>query len=129
MLAASSLLTLPRVSKAAASTAPPIGTPRLAPRFGDGRDWWFEKRFGSFIHWELYAIRGGHKQEQWRTRVPRAEYVTLAQQWNPKQFNPNARLDLAIAAGMKYICFTTRHHDVLNPWNTGQGVLKLLYVA
>ena len=24
--------------------------------FGDGRDWFFRKRFGMFIHWGLYAI-------------------------------------------------------------------------
>jgi hypothetical protein len=49
---------------------------KIAPRFGDGRDWWFEKRFGMFIHWGLYAIHGLHEQEQWRYRVPRAEYET-----------------------------------------------------
>jgi hypothetical protein len=24
-------------------------TAELAPRFGDGRDWWFQKRFGMFV--------------------------------------------------------------------------------
>ena len=52
-------------------------------RFGDGRDWFFEKLFGMFIHWGLYAIPGWHEQHQWRKRVPREEYVKLAKQWNP----------------------------------------------
>ncbi|MBM3858781.1 MAG: glycoside hydrolase [Verrucomicrobia bacterium] len=80
-------------------------------RFGDGRDWFFQKRFGMFVHWGLYAINGFHEQEQWRARVPRAEYVKLAQQWNPVKFNPDAWLDLMEQAGMKYICLTTKHHD------------------
>jgi alpha-L-fucosidase len=88
-----------------------VAAPKLAPRFGDGRDWWFAKRFGMFVHWGLYSIHGFHEQEQWRARVPRAEYVKLRQQWNPVKFNPDAWLDLMEQAGMKYICLTTKHHD------------------
>jgi alpha-L-fucosidase len=84
---------------------------RLAPRFGDGRDWWFQRRFGMFVHWGLYAINGWHEQDQWRRHIPRSEYVKLAQRWNPTKFDPNAWLDLAEAAGMGYICLTTKHHD------------------
>ncbi|HWH71467.1 MAG TPA: alpha-L-fucosidase [Candidatus Sulfotelmatobacter sp.] len=85
--------------------------PQLAPRFLDGRDWWFQRRFGLFVHWGLYAINGWHEQDQWRRRIPRAEYAKLAQQWNPVRFDPNAWLDLAESAGMQYICLTTKHHD------------------
>ncbi len=98
-------------------TAAPT-VPKLAPRFGDGRDWWFGKRFGLFVHWGLYAIHGLHEQEQWRYKVPRREYVKLAQQWNPIHFNPDEWLDLAEAAGMKYICLTTKHHDGFCLWDT-----------
>jgi alpha-L-fucosidase len=90
-------------------TASPI--PKLAPRFGDGRDWWFQRRFGMFMHWGLYAIHGFHEREQWRARVTREEYVKLAKHWNPVKFNHDAWLDLANEAGMKYICLTTKHHD------------------
>ena len=47
-------------------------------RFGDERDWFFEKRYGMFVHWGLYSIPGWHEQHQWRARVPRSEYVKLA---------------------------------------------------
>jgi alpha-L-fucosidase len=109
----------------AASAFPLMQTMRAqpaatAPRFGDGRDWWFQKRFGMFIHWGLYAIHGLHEQEQWRYRVPRAEYETLARQWNPVKYDPNAWLDLAAAAGMKYVCLTTKHHDGFCLWDTKQ---------
>src|ERR1051326_1359539 len=101
------------------SAAPPRPLSR-APHFGDGRDWWFERRFGMFVHWGIYAIHGLHQQEQWRYRVPRAEYVKLQQQWNPVKYDPNAWLDLAAEAGMKYICLTTKHHDGFCLWNTKQ---------
>ncbi len=87
-------------------------------RFGDGRDWFFEKRFGMFVHWGIYAIPGWHEQQQWRGRVPRAEYEQLATQWNPTRFDPNAWLDLAESVGMQYICLTTKHHDGFCLWDT-----------
>src|SRR5690349_20661582 len=86
---------LPLLPQAAVAQSSPVtGPPKLAPRFGDGRDWWFQKRFGMFVHWGLYSIHGLHEQEQWRFRVPRAQYVKLQQQWNPVKYDPNAWLDL-----------------------------------
>lgn len=86
--------------------------------FGDGRDWFFEKRYGMFIHWGLYSIPAWHEQHQWRARVPRAEYVKLAGKWNPKKFNPEEWLDILEMAGMKYITVTTKHHDGFCLWDT-----------
>jgi len=90
----------------------------MATRFGDERDWFLEKRFGMFVHWGIYAIPGWHEQHQWRGRMPANEYVKLAEQWNPTNFNPNAWLDLAEEAGMQYIIATTKHHDGFCLWAT-----------
>lgn len=79
--------------------------------FGDGRDWFNEKRFGMFVHWGLYSIARWHEQHQWRGRVPREEYVKLKDAWNPTAFDPDAWLDVAESAGMQYIVVTTKHHD------------------
>ncbi len=83
----------------------------MRQRFGDGRDWFHEKRMGMFVHWGLYAIPGWHEQHQWRGQVPRDEYVKLKDQWNPTEFDPEAWLDVAESAGMEYIVVTTKHHD------------------
>ena len=88
--------------------------------FGDERDWFFEKRYGMFIHWGLYSIPAWHEQHQWRGRVARNEYVKLAGQWNPKKFNPDEWLDIMETAGMKYITITTKHHDGFCLWDTKQ---------
>lgn len=87
-------------------------------RFGDGRDWFLEKRFGLFVHWGLYAIHGWHEQHQWRARVERSEYVKLINQWNPVEFNPDQWLDLLEETGMKYLCITAKHHDGFCLWDT-----------
>jgi alpha-L-fucosidase len=118
--------TLPGLSTySAAAPSPAAETPdrpanQSIPRFGDGRDWFFEKRFGMFVHWGLYAIPGWHEQHQWRGRVPREQYVQLARHWNPVKYDPDAWLDLAEAAGMKYLCLTTKHHDGFCLWDTQQ---------
>ncbi|MBC7235346.1 MAG: alpha-L-fucosidase [Chloroflexi bacterium] len=92
----------------------------MIARFGDGRDWFFEKRFGLFIHWGLYAIPAWHEQLQWRGSVPRREYEQLIHQFNPVHFDPDAWLDLAEEAGMRYLCITTKHHDGFCLWDTAQ---------
>ena len=74
----------------------------------------------SGLGWGLYAIAGWHEQQQWRGRVSRAEYGKLRAQWNPTRFDPDAWLDLAEAAGMQYLCFTTKHHDGFCLWHTRQ---------
>jgi len=56
------------------------GRPGMIKRFGDDRDWFFEKRYGMFVHWGLYSIPGWHEQYQWRARVPRSKYVKFAGQ-------------------------------------------------
>lgn len=89
-------------------------------RFGDGRDWFFESRYGMFVHWGLYSIPGWHEQHQWRAREERSKYVKLANHWNPKKFNPEQWLDLMEEAGMKYITITTKHHDGFCLWDTKQ---------
>ena len=95
-------------------------------RFGDGRDWFFENRYGMFVHWGLYSIPGWHEQHQWRARVPRAEYEKLAKQWNPTKFNPEQWLDLMEEAGMRYITLTTKHHDGFCLWDSKQTTFNTI---
>ena len=86
--------------------------------FGDGRDWFFEKRLGLFLHFGLYAIEGWHEQDQMRRFIPRAEYEKLIHRFNPREFDADAIVDLAESVGMGYVCFTTKHHDGFCLWDT-----------
>jgi len=99
----------------------------MVQRFGDARDWFFEKRFGLFVHWGLYSIPAWHEQMQWRAQVPRREYEQLIHQFNPVHYDPDAWLDLAEAAGMRYICLTTKHHDGFCLWNTAQTDYNVMH--
>ena len=108
------------------------------PRFGDGRDWFFRSGSGCSCTGASTPSRPGTSSTQWRGRVPRTEYEKLRQQWNPTKYDPDAWLDLAQSAGMKYVCLTTKHHDGFCLWDTkqtdyntmhtpyGQDVLRML---
>ncbi|MBT7164820.1 MAG: glycoside hydrolase, partial [Victivallales bacterium] len=96
-------------------------------RFNDGRDWFFEKRFGLFVHWGLYAVPAWHEQIQWRRTMAKADYVKLVDQFNPTAFDPDQWLDVVEAAGMEYICFTTKHHDGFCMWDTAHTDYNIMH--
>ncbi len=96
------------------------------PHFGDGRDWFFQKRFGLFVHWGLYAIPAWHEQIQWRKQIPRRDYAKLIREFNPVKFNPDTWLDMAQAAGMEYIVLTAKHHDGFCLWDTAQTDFNIM---
>ena len=74
-------------------------------------DWFAEARFGLFLHWGLYAIPG---RGEWTYAMDHWEpgaYEALIHEFDPVDFNPALWARLAKAAGMRYVVFTTRHHD------------------
>jgi alpha-L-fucosidase len=78
----------------------------------DNRGAWFrEAAFGMFIHWGVYAVPARGEWLMLQERVPLDEYARLADQFNPKRFDPHAWAALAKEAGMGYMVLTTRHHD------------------
>lgn len=103
------------------------GSLRAAPvRFGDGRDWFFQRRFGLFIHWGLYAIPAWHEQHMYRLGQPRDQYTPLVKQFNPAGFTPEFWLDAAASAGMEYLCLTSKHIDGFCLWDTRETAFNVM---
>jgi alpha-L-fucosidase len=94
-------------------------------RFGDGRDWFFKKRLGLFIHWGIYSIPGWHEQHIYRKKMSREEYAPLKDRFNPQNFDPDKWLDAAANAGMEYICFTAKHIDGFCMWDSAETDFKI----
>lgn len=84
---------------------------------------WQDKKFGVLMHWGLYAVPGIVESwsicdEDWITRDTTMTYQQykdwywgLADKFNPTQFNPEQWAKVMADAGMKYMIFTTKHHD------------------
>ena len=76
------------------------------------------KKFGMFIHFGIYSLTGYHEQARWRFFTPKNVYRTLADRFDPSEFDADEIVTLAKNAGMEYICFTTKHHDGFCMWDT-----------
>lgn len=90
----------------------------MIKRFGDGRDKFFDNRFGMFVHWGIYAYNAWHEQELWRRSLSRSEYESIAKEFNPVYYDPEEWVKLAKSIGMTYITFTAKHHDGFCMFNT-----------
>ena len=113
------------------STEAAAGAPPAAERL----EWWRDARFGMFIHWgpvslkgtEIGWSRGGERRGYGThgTEVPVEVYDNLYKQFNPTNFNADAWVATARAAGMKYLVFTSRHHDGFSEFDTQADDYKI----
>ena len=77
----------------------------------DKTQWFRDARFGLFIHWGIYAIPAKGEWAMFHNNWNYAYYETFAARFNPVAFAPAAWARLAWDAGMRYVVFTTKHHD------------------
>ena len=74
-------------------------------------EWFTNARFGMFIHWGIYSIPAQGEWVIYRQDLNMSDYERYAAEFNPVDFDPGSWADLAKDAGMKYVVFTTKHHD------------------
>ncbi len=88
-------------------------------------DKWQDQKFGVLFHWGLYSLPGiveswsiCSEDVDWIRRNPKMSYDDykkwywgLKDKLNPVNFNPNKWADIMKDAGMKYMIFTSKHHD------------------
>ena len=102
---------------------------------------WGKIKFGLLMHWGTYSQWGVveswslcPEDEGWTVRKgPYAKdwfsykqaYENLQTTFNPIKFNPEKWALAAKNAGMKYVVFTTKHHDGFNMFDTKQSDYKI----
>lgn len=80
--------------------------------FGKGDNSWFVRdRFGMFIHFGLYSLPARHEWVQRNEEIAPEKYRKYFENFNPDLFNAADWAKAAKNAGMKYVIFTTKHHD------------------
>lgn len=102
---------------------------------------WGNRKFGLLMHWGLYAQWGiveswslCPEDEDWCRRsgpykddwyAYKKSYENLQYTFNPVQFNPKKWSLAAKKAGMKYVVFTTKHHDGFCMFDTKETDYKI----
>jgi len=105
---------------------------------------WRKIKFGLLMHWGTYSQWGVveswslcPEDEGWTQRKgPFAKdwfgykqaYENLQTTFNPVKFNPSKWAQAAKNAGMKYVVFTTKHHDGFCMFDTKQTDYKITSV-
>ncbi len=86
-------------------------------------DQWQDLKFGVLMHWGLYSVPGIVESwnicnEDWINRPKGSTYEGykqwywgLSKEFNPVDFDPAQWAQVFEEAGMKYMIFTTKHHD------------------
>ena len=92
---------------------------------------WQDLKFGLLLHWGTYSQWGiveswsiCAEDEDWCRRSNpnytdyKKEYENLQTTFNPIRFDPSKWAKAARDAGMKYVIFTTKHHDGFSMFDT-----------
>jgi len=109
---------------------PPYEGPR-DPLVREKLAWWQDLKFGLMMHWGPYSQWGVveswsicSEDEPW-CRRPTNDYVqyvkdyeNLQTTFNPVAFDPDRWAEAAAYAGMRYVVFTTKHHDGFSMFDT-----------
>lgn len=97
----------------------------------DQLEWFQDQKFGLMVHWGVYNEIGS--KESWplvdrdwtKWQFPgmtnlevKQMYAKLHKGFFPIRFDPQEWADIAYAAGFRYLCFTTKHHDGFCMWDT-----------
>jgi len=104
-------------------------------------EWWKGIKFGLLMHWGTYSQWGiveswslCPEDEEWCKRGGehaanyfeyKNAYESLISTFNPIDFNPSKWAKAARNAGMRYVVFTTKHHDGFCMFDTKQSDYKV----
>ncbi len=89
-----------------------------APENLQARQRFSDNRFGIFLHWGIYSMFAQGEWYMQNANIDNREYAKSADAFYPHRFDASKWVAAIKAAGAKYICFTTRHHDGFSMFDT-----------
>ena len=111
------------------------------PRTAAALEHWQDLKFGLIVHWGLYTHLGQAgswslcrentgafmemnedftgTEAEWNTHYYQSRHTFSGQDYDPEEWASTAR-----AAGMRYLVFTTKHHDGFAMYDTKYSALK-----
>jgi len=85
-----------------------------------------DMKFGVFIHWGIYSMMADGEWIMNNKNINHKEYATLANGFYPSKFSAAKWVSDVKAAGAKYICITSRHHDGFSMFGTKQSPYNIV---
>jgi alpha-L-fucosidase len=118
--------------------APVIAQSDAEPWLKERLDWFQDQKLGFMVHWGIYSEWGAIEswplveEDKWARPDELAawtsrgknlaqfqrDYVDLRKTFNPVKFDAQSWARTAKSAGMKYVVFTTKHHDGFSMFDT-----------
>ena len=85
-----------------------------------------DMKFGVFIHWGIYSMTANGEWIMNIKNIQWQEYAKLAEGFYPSKFDAAKWVSDVKAAGAKYICITSRHHDGFSMFHTKQSAYNIV---
>jgi alpha-L-fucosidase len=85
-----------------------------------------DNSFGIFIHWGIYSMTAQGEWYMQNKNIHYKEYEKLASGFYPSKFDAKQWVSSIKAAGAKYICITSRHHDGFSMFHTKQSDFNIV---
>ncbi|MBQ0105733.1 MAG: alpha-L-fucosidase [Armatimonadetes bacterium] len=85
------------------------------------KDWWNNAGLGMMVHFGVYSVLAGEYKGikakstgEWIQsyfQIPNKDYTEIAKTFNPVNFDADQWMKTASEAGIKFIVFTSKHHE------------------
>lgn len=85
-----------------------------------------DMKFGVFIHWGIYSMMADGEWIMNNNNINWQEYARLADGFYPSKYDAAKWVSDVKAAGAKYICITSRHHDGFSMFATKQSAYNIV---
>lgn len=93
----------------------------------EARQHFSDSRFGVFLHWGLYSLFAQGEWYMQNDSIDKTEYAKAANAFYPHSFDAAQWVRDIKAAGARYICFTTRHHEGFSMWDTQESDYNIMH--
>ena len=88
-----------------------------------------DNKFGVFIHWGIYSMMADGEWVMYNKKLNHDEYSKLAGGFYPSKFDAAKWVADVKAAGAKYICITSRHHDGFSMFDTKHSPYNIMQAS
>ncbi len=90
------------------------------------QQWFKDAKLGIFIHWGIYSVEG--VEESWaffRGDMPYDQYMAQMADFTAEKYRPEEWVKIIKQSGAKYTVISSKHHDGVALWETGQSDLSI----